>query len=53
MRLSDSAIEDLLKEAKVKPDEVNLASCQSAVTSVELVAGLCVRARRPAPALAG
>ena len=53
MRLSDLAIEDVLKEAKVKPDEVNLASCQSAVTSVELVAGLCVRARRPAPALAG
>ena len=52
MRLSDAAIEDVLKEAKVKPDQVNLASCQSAVTSVELVAGLCVRARRPAPVLA-
>jgi hypothetical protein len=54
MRLSETGIENVLKEAKVKPDEVNLASCQSAVTSVELVAGLCVRARsRPAPALAG
>jgi hypothetical protein len=44
MRLSDAGIETVLKEAKVKADDVNLASVQSAVTSVELVAGLCVRA---------
>lgn len=44
MRLSEAGIAAALKEAKVKPEEVNLASIQSAVTSVELVAGLCVRA---------
>jgi hypothetical protein len=48
MRLSEAGIEAALKEAKVKPEEVNLASVQSAVTSAELVAGLCVQAvRRP------
>jgi hypothetical protein len=46
MRLSEAGIADALKEAKVKPEDVNLASVQSAVTSVELVAGLCVRAVR-------
>jgi len=46
MRLSEAGITDVLQEAKVKPDEINLASVQSAVTSVELVAGLCVRARQ-------
>ena len=45
MRLSENGIADVLKKAKVKAEEVNLASVQSAVTSVELVAGLCVRAR--------
>jgi hypothetical protein len=46
MRLSEAGIAAALKEAKVKPEDVDLASVQSAVTSVELVAGLCVRAAR-------
>jgi hypothetical protein len=44
MRLSEPGIEAVMKETKVKPEDVNLAEVQSAVTSVELVAGLCVRA---------
>jgi hypothetical protein len=45
MRLSEDGIADVLKATKIKPEEINLASIQSAVTSVELVAGLCVRAK--------
>jgi hypothetical protein len=44
MRLSEPGIEAVLAQTKTKPEDVNLAEVQSAVTSVELVAGLCVRA---------
>ena len=44
MRLSDHAIEDALREAKVRPADVNFAMIQSAATSTELIAQLCVNA---------
>lgn len=40
MRLSESGIDRVLREAKVAPDEVNFAALQSAVTATELVAQL-------------
>ena len=44
MRLSDDAIEAAIREAKVKPDEINFAMIQSAATSTELIGQLCVAA---------
>ncbi len=46
MRLSDDAIDRVFREAKVKPDALNFATMQSAATSTELIAQLCVRAMR-------
>jgi hypothetical protein len=44
MRLTPTQIEAVFKAAKVKRDAVNYASIQSAVTSTELIARLCVDA---------
>ncbi len=46
MRLSEPGIDHVLREAKIAPDTVNFAMLQSAVTATELVAQLCVRAKR-------
>lgn len=46
MRLSEDGIACVLREARIAPDTVNFAMLQSAVTATELVAGLCVRAKR-------
>jgi hypothetical protein len=44
MRLSEDGIRKVLREAKVEPDAVNFAMLQSAATSTELIAQLCVQA---------
>ena len=44
MKLSDEGIEKVLSEARIKSEDVNFAMIQSAATSTELVAQLCVRA---------
>lgn len=44
MRLSPTQIDAVFTAAGVKPDAVNYASIQSAVTSTELIARLCVDA---------
>lgn len=52
MRLRPEIIGDIAAAGDVGPDEVNVATLQTAVTAVELVAQLCVQAasgaRRPA-----
>lgn len=45
MNLSDMGIERVLTQSKVKPEDVNFASLQSAATATELVAQLCIRAK--------
>lgn len=45
MRLSDEGIEEVLRQAKVKPEEVNFATLQSCATATELIAQLCARAQ--------
>lgn len=44
MKLSEEGIEHVLKTAKLKPDSINFATLQSAATSAELVARLCIDA---------
>ena len=44
MRLSDGSIEKLLATARLKADDFNFATIQSAATSTELVAQLCIEA---------
>jgi hypothetical protein len=44
MKLSDERVEKVLHQAGIKPDTLNFAHSQSAATSTELVAQLCVRA---------
>ena len=44
MRLSDEGIEKVLQQAGIQPDTLNFAQLQSAATSTELIAQLCVRA---------
>jgi hypothetical protein len=46
MRLSEDGIARVLAEAKVKPEDLNFASIQSAATSTELIAQLCIQAKR-------
>jgi hypothetical protein len=46
MKLSDYAIERVIKRSRVATNEVNFAMLQSAVTATELVAGLCIQALR-------
>lgn len=53
MRLSDEGIQKVLGQAKVAADEINFATIQSAATSTELIAQLCVHARQPPAGTAG
>eukprot|EP00913_Durusdinium_trenchii_P028427 g26655.t1 len=41
LRLSDDAVDEVLRKAKVKPEEINFAMIQSAATATELVVQLC------------
>ncbi|MBD2039176.1 hypothetical protein [Microcoleus sp. FACHB-672] len=51
MRLSDEGVEKVLRDAGIEANTLNFAQLQSAATSTELVAQLCVRAisRRHTP----
>jgi len=58
MKLSDDSIDkvlaitpkgELLRIAQIKADTLNFAQLQSAVTSTELIAQLCIRAARAVP----
>ena len=44
MKLSDSGIEKVFQQTKIQPDTLNFGQVQTAATSTELVAQLCVRA---------
>ena len=44
MKLTDAGIKKLFEQTKVQPDKLNFAQLQSAATSTELVAQLCVSA---------
>ena len=44
MNLSDDGIADVFRQAKLQPEQLNFAQMQSAATSTELVAQLCIRA---------
>ena len=46
MRLSDEGVEQVMATSGVRPEAVNFAMLQTAATSTELVAQLCVRAMR-------
>ena len=48
MKLSDEGIEKVFGRSQVQPDTLNFAQLQSAATSTELVAQLCVRALKNA-----
>ncbi|MBD2156056.1 hypothetical protein [Leptolyngbya sp. FACHB-16] len=50
MKLSDESIDKVLAIAQIKADTFNFAQLQSAVTSTELIAQLCIRAARAVPA---
>lgn len=50
MRLSDEGIAKVLREAEVDAGDLNFAMIQSAATSTELIAQLCVHAKRAASA---
>jgi hypothetical protein len=50
MKLSDDSINKVLAIAQIKADTLNFAQLQSAVTSTELIAQLCIRAARAVPA---
>jgi hypothetical protein len=50
MKLSDDSIDKVLAIAQTKADTLNFAQLQSAVTSTELIAQLCIRAARAVPA---
>ncbi|MBL1179344.1 hypothetical protein [Pantanalinema sp. GBBB05] len=50
MKLSDDSIDKVLTIAQIKADTLNFAQLQSAVTSTELIAQLCIRAARAVPA---
>ena len=50
MKLSDDGIDKVLAIAQIKPDTLNFAQLQSAVTSTELIAQLCIRAAKAVPA---
>ncbi|WP_143780512.1 hypothetical protein [Leptolyngbya sp. 'hensonii'] len=49
MKLSDDSIDKVLAIAQIKADTLNFAQLQSAVTSTELIAQLCIRAARAVP----
>ena len=44
MKLSDEGIEKVLQQANIQPNSLNFAQIQTAATSTELIAQLCVRA---------
>lgn len=44
MKLSDGGMEKIFHQTKINPEQVNFAQLQSAATSTELVAQLCVKA---------
>lgn len=50
MKLSDDGIDKVLAIAQIKSDTLNFAQLQSAVTSTELIAQLCIRAAKVVPA---
>jgi hypothetical protein len=49
MKLSDDSIDKVLAIAQITSDTLNFAQLQSAVTSTELIAQLCIRAARAVP----
>lgn len=49
MKLSDDSIDKVLEIAQIAADTLNFAQLQSAVTSTELIAQLCIRATRAVP----
>jgi hypothetical protein len=49
MKLSDDIIDKVLAIGRIKADTLNFAQLQSAVTSTELMAQLCIRAARAVP----
>jgi hypothetical protein len=49
MKLSDDGVDQVLALAQIKADTLNFAQLQSAVTSTELIAQLCIRAARAVP----
>ncbi|MBW4518762.1 MAG: hypothetical protein KME16_03405 [Scytolyngbya sp. HA4215-MV1] len=49
MKLSDDSIDKVLEIAQIAADTLNFAQLQSAVTSTELIAQLCIRAARAVP----
>jgi hypothetical protein len=50
MKLSDDSIDKVLAIAQIAADTLNFAQLQSAVTSTELIAQLCIRAAKTVPA---
>lgn len=46
MKLSDDGVDQVLAIAQIRADTLNFAQLQSAVTSTELIAQLCIRAAR-------
>jgi hypothetical protein len=46
MKLSDDGIDKVLAIAQIAADTLNFTQLQSAVTSTELIAQLCIRATR-------
>jgi hypothetical protein len=46
MRLSEEGIAQVLAEARLEPEDLNFACIQSAATSTELIAQLCIQAKR-------
>jgi hypothetical protein len=53
MRLSDEGIARAVKQAGVQPEELTFAALQSAATSTELIAQLCIHSRRAQAARQG
>jgi hypothetical protein len=51
MRLSDEGVQKAMSQAQVKAEDLNFATIQSAATSTELIAQLCIRASRARAAL--
>lgn len=50
MKLSDDGVDQVLAIAQIEANTLNFAQLQSAVTSTELIAQLCIRAARAVPA---
>jgi hypothetical protein len=50
MKLSDDSIDKVLEIAQIRANTLNFAQLQTAVTSTELIAQLCIRAAHVVPA---